>query len=407
MEFFKKVPKFDFMGRSRLFIPLSAIAVALSLIGIFTVGPKWGIDFQGGTEVQISFKQKATSSDVRQALSKIGFGTAEVVTFGSGASEYLIRLEAVSPITPELARSAEASLRKALSAYSISKFDLSPGGDKLSIRVAKEFPVAELEKAIGAAGLTVASTPDAEASGQKIKIGDAEADEDAASTKRCEGVTCTWPYENVRVYETSLKGVSERVMDGLRAEPFGKDAVKLRSEWVGPKAGGQLRTAAVASLAYAMLFIMLYVAIRFDFRFGPGGVIALIHDVIITLGVFTLLRLEVTLTIVAALLTIAGYSINDTIVVFDRIRENMAKTRERSLLAVINTAINETLSRTIITSFVTLLTVVAMMLVGWKTSIRDFMFALFIGIVVGTYSSIFIASPIVALLDRRFGKKKA
>jgi preprotein translocase subunit SecF len=407
MEFFKKIPKFDFMGRARLFVPLSTIAVALSLIGIFTVGPKWGIDFAGGTEVQVSFKQKASSAEVRQALARMGFGGAEVVTFGTGAAEYLIRLEAVSPITPEAAKSAEVSLRKAFAVYGLSKFELSPGGDKLSLRVAKEIPIAELEKTIGSAGLTVASTPETAEAVVQPKAGDGEEETQEESAKRCESVTCTWPYENLRIYEVNLKGVAERVMDGLRAEPFGKGAVKLRSEWVGPKAGGQLRTAAVASLAYAMLFIMLYVAVRFDFRFGPGGVIALIHDVIITLGVFTLLRLEVTLTTVAALLTIAGYSINDTIVVFDRIRENMAKTRERSLQAVINTAINETLSRTIITSFVTLLTVIAMMFVGWKTSIRDFMFALFIGIMVGTYSSIFIASPVVALLDRRFGKKRA
>lgn len=407
MEFFKKTPKFDFMGRSRLFGTVSLIAVAVSLIAIFTVGPKWGIDFSGGTEVQVSFQQKATSSDVRQALARMGFGGAEVVTFGTGDSEYLIRLEAISPITPEAAKSAEAALRKTFAGYSLSKYELSPGGDKLSLRVAKEIPIAELEKEISAAGLTVAVAQEAQAGAPRPKGDDGAEATEEESTKRCESVTCTWPYEKDRIYETNLKGVSERVMDGLRAEPFGKGAVKLRSEWVGPKAGGQLRTAAVASLAYAMLFIMLYVAVRFDFRFGPGGVVALIHDVIITLGIFTALRIEVTLTTVAALLTIAGYSINDTIVVFDRIRENMAKARERSLVAVINSAINETLPRTIITSFTTLLTVVAMMVVGWKTSIRDFMFALFIGIIIGTYSSIFIASPMVALIDRRFGKKKA
>jgi preprotein translocase subunit SecF len=409
MEFFKKTPKFDFMGKARIFIPLSLAAVVLSLIGVFTVGPKWGIDFEGGTEVQVSFQQKATSADIRQALARMGFGGAEVVTFGRGENEYLVRLEAVSPISPELAKSAEASLKKALATYSISKLELSPGGDKISMRVAKEIPIGDLEKLISAAGLTIASTPAAAAVGLQQPKAEATGDEEgqAESSKRCESVTCTWPQENIRVYETNLKGVAEHVMDGLRAEPFGKDAVKLRSEWVGPKAGGQLRMAAVASLAYAMLFIMLYVAVRFDFRFGPGGVIAIIHDVVITLGVFTVLRLEVTLTTVAALLTIAGYSINDTIVVFDRIRENMAKTRERSLMAVINNSINETLSRTIISSFVTLLTVIAMLLVGWKTSIRDFMFALFIGIIVGTYSSVFIASPWVIFFDRYFGKKKA
>jgi preprotein translocase subunit SecF len=409
MEFFKKTPKFDFMGKSRFFVTLSAAAVAVSLIGVFTVQPKWGIDFAGGTEVQVSFQQPVTSAQVRQALAEIGLGNSEVVTFGSGKADYLIRLEAISPITPEKAKAAETSLRGALAANTVSKFELSPGGDKLVLRLAKELPIAELEKAVAGAGLGVAASGDAAAAeeAKKAEAAKAGAAPEEENTKRCESATCTWPSQGVRVYEVNLKGIAERVMDGLRAQPFGKDALKLRSEWVGPKAGSQLRNAAVMSLTYAMLFIMLYVAIRFDFRFGPGGVIAIAHDVIITLGVFTLLRIEVTLTTVAALLTIAGYSINDTIVVFDRIRENMAKVRERDFKSVVNAAINETLSRTIITSFVTLLTVIAMMIVGWKTSIRDFMFALFIGIIVGTYSSIFIASPLVVLLDRRIGKKKA
>jgi len=407
MEIFKKVPNYDFMGKSRFFGAISAIAVAASLIGIFTFGPNWGIDFVGGTEVQISFKQHATSAQVRAALGKLGFPTAEVVTFGSGDSDYLIRLQAISPITPEAAKSAEAKLRQTLSGYGLSKFELSPGGDKLSLRVAKEIQIAELEKMIDGAGLTVASTPDAAGgAAQPKQDAEAEAGEEETS-KRCESVTCTWPYEDVRIYEVSLKGVSEHIMDGLRAEPFGKGAVKLRSEWVGPKAGEQLRTAGIASIAYAMLFIMLYVAIRFDFRFGPGGVIALIHDVIVTLGVFTFLRLEVTLTTVAALLTIAGYSINDTIVIFDRIRENLSKRKDQNLLSVINASVNETLSRTILTNLTVMMVVLAMWIVGWKTSIRDFAFALVIGVFVGTYSTVFIASPIVAWLDKLYGKKKA
>ena len=416
MEFFKKTPNFDFMGKARVFIPLSIALVVVSLIGTFTFGPNWGIDFAGGTEVQVSFQQQVTSAQVRQALADVGFGNSEVVTFGAGKAEYLIRLEAISPITPEKAKAAESVLRKEFASYGISKFELSPGGDKVTLQFSKEMPILDLEKAITGSGLNVAASGDAaateaaeQAEAQKIagaEKTDAEPVKEE-NTKRCESATCTWPSQGARVYEVNLKGVAERVMDGLRAQPFGKGVVKLRSEWVGPKAGGQLRNAAIMSLSYAALFIMLYVAIRFDFRFGPGGVIALIHDVIITFGVLVFLRIEITLTTVAALLTIAGYSMNDTIVVFDRIRENMAKTRNRSILAVINSSVNETLSRTIISSFVTLLTVIAMMLVGWKTSIRDFMFALFIGIIVGTYSSIFIASPWVVFLDRHIGKKKA
>jgi preprotein translocase subunit SecF len=418
MEFFKKTPNFDFMGKSRFFAIASTIAVAVSLLGAFTFGAKWGIDFAGGTEVQISFKKHATSADVRRALGKIGFGNSEVVTFGSGDSDYLIRLEAISPITPELAKSAEANLQKALAAYSITKFELSPGGDKVMLRLAKEVSIGDLEKAISASGLTVAESGDAaaadaaekaeaeRAAAEAEKVG-AEAPVQEESSKRCESATCTWPTQGYRVYEVSLKGLAERLMEGLRAEPFGKGAVKLRSEWVGPKAGSQLRSNAIMSLTYAMLFIMLYVAIRFDFRFGPGGVIALIHDVIIVFGVFVFLRIEVTLTTVAALLTIAGYSINDTIVIFDRIRENLAKRRDQNILSMVNTSVNETMSRTILTNMTVMMVVLAMWIIGWNTSLRDFAFALVIGQIVGTYSTIFIASPIVVWLDKLYGKKKA
>jgi preprotein translocase subunit SecF len=203
-----------------------------------------------------------------------------------------------------------------------------------------------------------------------------------------------------------LKGVAERVMEGLRSHPFGVGAQKMRSEWVGPKVGQQLRTAGVSSLVYALLFIMLYIAVRFDLRFAPGAVVALIHDVLITMGIFTIARVEVTLATIAALLTIVGYSLNDTIVVFDRIRENLGKIRERALSQVVNVSINETLSRTLLTSITTLLVVSVILTVGWRTTIRDFAFALLIGVLVGTYSSIFVASPIVVWLDQRFAKKK-
>ena len=234
---------------------------------------------------------------------------------------------------------------------------------------------------------------------------DEERDED--SSRRCESATCTWAFKNAQIYEISLAGVAEQVVEELRKETWGKGAVKLRSEWVGAKVGSQLRNAGIASLGYALLFIMVYIAFRFDFRFAPGAVIALIHDIIITLGIFTVFRVEVTLTTVAALLTIVGYSLNDTIVVFDRIRENLQITREVKLASLVNTSVNETLSRTIMTSATTIMATVVLLTLGWKTSLRDFSLALTIGIIIGTYSSIYIASPVVVWLDRFSSEKKA
>jgi preprotein translocase subunit SecF len=404
MQFFKKVTSFDFMGRRKGFLVISLVLVVASLVAAFTVGPKFGIDFMGGTEIQVAFDKQVESAQVRETLTGIGFPNAEVVTFGAHQSEYLIRLQAISPVTDQQLDAAERKFQGSFAGNEVSRFELSPGGDKLTVRLADEVPIPDLEKAVAASGLVLGEK--VEDSDQQKDVEPAEGEEEEGA-KRCEGVTCTWPHQDLHVYELSLKGVADRVMDGFRATDYGKGAVKMRSEWVGPKVGQQLRVAGISSIVYALLFIMLYIAVRFDLRFAPGAVAALIHDVLITVGVFTLARVEVTLATIAALLTIVGYSLNDTIVVFDRIRENLSKSRERKLIHVINVSINETLSRTVLTSLTTMLVVVVLLTIGWKTTIRDFAFALLVGVLVGTYSSIFVASPIVVWLDRRFGKKKA
>jgi preprotein translocase subunit SecF len=407
MQIFKKVPTFDFMGQRKRFLVLSTVLVLAALIAAFTIGPKFGIDFMGGTEIQVSFKNPATSAEVRNTLAKLGFPGSEVVTFGAHESEYLIRLQTISPVSEEQAKAARQKFERSLPDNKISRFDLSPGGDKLTIHAAKEVSIAELEQAVSNAGLSLAEqTGELQQAREQAAAEDEDEDEGEETAKRCESSTCTWPHQEKRIYEVSLKGVAERVMDGFRGTDFGAGAVKMRSEWVGPKVGKQLRIAGISSIVYALLFIMLYIAVRFDIRFAPGAVVALVHDVMITVGVFTLARVEVTLATIAALLTIVGYSLNDTIVVFDRIRENLAKIRERKLSQVINISINETLSRTLLTSMTTLIVVIVLLTVGWKTTIRDFAFALLIGVLIGTYSSIFIAAPIVVWLDRRFGKKK-
>jgi len=406
MQFFKTVSNFDFMGRRKAFMVMSGILVVASVVGALTVGPKFGIDFMGGTEIQVAFKNTVSSARVRETLAGLGFTTAEVVTFGSHQAEYLIRLQTISPVTDEQLAAAKKKFTGAFSGNEVSRFELSPGGDKLTIRLAKDVPIPDLERAVAGTGLVLGERVEEQAQAGKAEA-EAEKETSEQRAKRCENVTCTWPHEELFVYEVNLKGVADRVMDGFRATDFGKGAVKMRSEWVGPKVGQQLRVAGISSIVYALLFIMLYIAVRFDLRFAPGAVVALIHDVLITVGVFTLARVEVTLATVAALLTIVGYSLNDTIVVFDRIRENLQKSRERKLIHVINQSINETLSRTVLTSLTTLIVVVVLLTIGWKTTIRDFAFALLIGIIVGTYSSIFIASPIVVWLDRRIGKKKA
>jgi preprotein translocase subunit SecF len=408
MEFFKTVPNYDFMGRSHFWLTVSAVLIVSSILLTLTVGPKYGIDFAGGTEIQVAFKQKVDTGEVRKTLEEISLPASEVVTFGTQEASYLIRLQAISPVTPEKLQKARIAFVKRFSGIGVSRFDLSPGGDKLSVFLGKEVPITEVEKGVVDSGLMLGLREERE---QEVKAKTGEGEEtNAESTKRCESVSCSWPQQGIQAYEVNLKGVADHVMEGLRAKPFGKDAVKLTSEWVGPKAGKQLRDAGIASVAYALLFIMIYIAVRFDLRFAPGAVIALFHDVCIVIGIFVVVRIEITMEIVAAVLTVVGYSNNDTIVVYDRIRETLGRLKDRQIESVVNRAINETLSRTILSSLTTMITALSLLVIGWNTSIRDFAFAVFLGVIIGTYSSIFIAAPVIVFIEKRFikiSRKKA
>jgi preprotein translocase subunit SecF len=181
------------------------------------------------------------------------------------------------------------------------------------------------------------------------------------------------------------------IQHAVEAASSGSKVEVLRVESVGPRVGGELRGAAIKAIFFALGFILIYVGIRYDWRYSLGAVAALFHDVFITLGALSLMNKEITLTVVAALLTIAGYSINDTIVVFDRIRERSKTLRREPPPSVMNIAINETLSRTIITSFTVFLTVLALYVLGGEV-IHDFAFAMLVGVVFGTYSSVYVAS---------------
>jgi preprotein translocase subunit SecF len=181
------------------------------------------------------------------------------------------------------------------------------------------------------------------------------------------------------------------IQHAVEAASSGSKVEVLRVESVGPRVGGELRGAAIKAIFFALGFILIYVGIRYDWRYSLGAVAALFHDVFITLGALSLTNKEITLTVVAALLTIAGYSINDTIVVFDRIRERSKTLRREPPPSVMNIAINETLSRTIITSFTVFLTVLALYVLGGEV-IHDFAFAMLVGVVFGTYSSVYVAS---------------
>lgn len=196
--------------------------------------------------------------------------------------------------------------------------------------------------------------------------------------------------------------IFHNLIDRLSKEYPDYNVIEMRKETVGPKVGKELVGAAILAILWATVFILLYIMWRFELRFGIGAVAATMHDVIVTIGIFSVLNIEISIAIVAALLTIVGYSLNDTIVVFDRIRENLKSLRRQAFdyPATINRSINETLSRTIVTSGTTLLVVAVLYFFGGEV-LKDFSFALICGIIVGTYSSMFVASPILVEFERR------
>nr|WP_226801528.1 protein translocase subunit SecF [Alkalilimnicola sp. S0819] len=287
----KRELNIDFMagGKRRVALVLSVLLILLSLASLFTRGVNLGIDFTGGTLIEVSYPESVELPAVRQTLEERGYDRAVVQHFGT-ARDVLIR---VPPRT---------------------------------------------------------------------------GDDDNA---------------------VSREAISEDVFDALRdAAP---QVERQRVEFVGPQIGDQLTEQGGLAMLYALIGILIYVALRFEKRFALGSVVALVHDVIITLGVFSALQIEFDLTVLAAVLAVIGYSLNDTIVVFDRIRENFLRMRKGSPAEVMNASINQTLSRTLTTSFTTLLVVLALFYLGGEI-IHSFALALLLGIVVGTYSSIFVAS---------------
>ena len=346
MEFIKPGINIDFIGKRNIaFVFSGLMIIATIFLLIWRGGPNYGVDFSGGVVIQVKLEQKTSPSDIKKALRSVQLEDSIVQGFGEAdEAEYLIR---------------------------------------------------------------------------------------------------------IRQTDVELTGLSDRVEEALRAD-FGKGVDIRRVEMVGPSVGEDLRQKALFAIFYSLLLIAIYISGRFELKwlmsiimaislafvvyltsgfgvsvtwlilialivtltlclflnlkYALGAIIALIHDVIITVGVFALTDREMSLSIIAALLTIVGYSLNDTIIVFDRIRENLRRFRRRPFDQTMNISINETLSRTILTSGTTLIVVLALFILGGGV-IHDFAFALLVGIVVGTYSSVFVASPILLIWEGKFGKR--
>jgi len=402
MEFFKPGRQFDFMGQRKFWITLSFTLVIISTILVFYPGPNYGTDFRGGTEVEVKFNGNIDAGQVRAAVEKAGFKTPDVVQVNEPGNpqgkHFIIRVQDVSildegtksRIAAALCKGTDPNLpaddAKCPANARATEVKFSPGGDKILIHYETEPDIAKISEQVASA-----------AAGSFRK-----SDENPRKLQ-------TANKQDFRV-EVHLLSAGDQLLERLRSPSnLGPEVVPERAEkveWVGPKAGKQLRDSARNSVAIAIVFIMLYLAFRFDLRFAPGVVIACIHDAMVVIGVFVALRKEVTLSTIAAVLTIVGYSMNDTVVVYDRIRENLSKHRGKSFADIINLSVSETLSRTILTSGATMLSVLAFFF--WGTGvIKDFALAMVVGIVAGTYSSIYVAAPLTEWIDTKMAKRAA
>ncbi len=372
MDLIKPGRVVDFMGMRRAWLIFSISLILISAVLLVKPGPKYGIDFLGGTEITVRFERPVDPAQLRSTLNRLGHPSAEVVPSQAAPNTFIIRVERTSTVSPEQERHLRDGVRTALGdAMQLTEFRVSPGGDHLILQLSGEKTDVEIAGLVETAGGNVRGD-------RAIRVGQ-------ASEHR---------------WQVPLVSIGDQINAGLTRELHNNAALQA-SVWVSPRAGKELRDQALRAVLYSIVFIMIYVAFRFDFRFAPGGILALFHDAIVTLGFFCLTRKEVTISTVAAILTVIGYSMNDTIIVYDRIRENLAKRRGLRLLDVINVSVSEMFSRTIITSTTVVLSVVPFTIWGHGV-IRDFAWAIIVGVFAGTYSSIYVAAPLTEWIDTRF-----
>src|SRR5437879_951837 len=386
MEFFRHDVNLDWMGKTKYFVGLSLTLLIIGAASWIHKGTlDYGIDFKGGTLVYVRFASTPPIDKLRQGLVQQGLGDSVIQQISDiaapNANEVVIYL-------PQRGQGNEAldagkgailnALHATLGAGEASKQDFNE------------------------------ATPDALADVLTRKDPLSAGSSGAARYQQLAKQLTDYRDRQARGVVSNLDSLREAgatppVVSALRDSFYAGPFAVVNVEIVGPKVGADLRRQAVYVTLYALAGMLVYIALRFELVYGADAVLAVFHDVIITLELFSLLHFEISLTVIAALLTLVGYSMNDTIVIFDRIRENLRLMRREPFKAIVNRSINQTLSRTILTSGLTFLTVLVLFLMGGQV-LRAFSFALVVGIVVGTYSSFGIAAPLVVAWNRRRGQ---
>ena len=391
MELFKNV-NIDWMGKAKYFVTLSLILLALGWISIFRNGGlRYGIDFRGGTLVYVRFSGPPPIDKIRDGLKAAGLSNSTIqgisdISNRGPQSDVVIGLEQHGQGDEALDAGKQAILD-----VLHKTFSTPDAGGKLDFNSVTPSALAAFLTQKDPLNLGTAAGDRYNQLANKL----------TASRDRDHGGIVT-SFDQLK----DVEGVTPAVISIL-AGNFSLGNFTIRNvEVVGPKVGAQLRRQAILATLYALAGMLVYIAFRFEWVYGAAAVIAVFHDVLITLGFFSLFHYEISLTVIAALLTLVGYSMNDTIVIFDRVRENLRLMRREPFPEIVNRSINQTLSRTILTSGLTFLTVLVLYLMGGEV-LRAFSFAMVVGVVVGTYSSFGIAAPIVVVWNKYRGQGAA
>jgi len=368
MELFKNT-NFDFLGKKWPFIIASLVLTVAGLASlVMRGGPNYGIDFKGGAVLYLRFNQEPPVQRIRTALESKVRGEISVQQI-TGQPEVLVGTE----ISNEKELNAN---RQIIEDTLRTTFGAQDGKLDMNNSAAGEL-ADKLREPLLQAGVAL-SEEELQEVVKNIEAFRASKGGLLNSFDQLSGVT----------------GVTPQILQAIKQQCALGPFTILSADVVGPKIGKDLERQAILATLYALGGMLVYIAFRFEWIYGVAAVIAVFHDTIITIGLFSLFNYQISLTVVAALLTLVGYSMNDTIVVFDRVRENLKLVRRESLTNVINLSVNQTLSRTVLTSGLTFLTAISLFLFGGQV-LHSFAFALVVGIIVGTYSSIFIASPIL------------
>jgi len=428
----------DFLSKRYIALIVSTIVIVAGIVSLVTKGgPNYGIDFAGGTEVRVRFAAEPDIGELRDTMGNLGLGDAVIQDFEGveGVHETLIRVEKIEGVTGgeggegghvaamvidglrgdearqrldrglvDLNQSGRDAVRSLLLSGMAGADDGEAAGETPA--AGEEMPADSAEDAAG----------EADPAGLQFTADDLELQESrgelvtgSASALQLAGAIIDFrdhtgglitSYDQLR----DIPGMTEEAMGILGEKTFLGEFAVVGVDFVGPTVGVDLKAKAVKAVIWSLIGILAYITFRFKFHWGIGAVAALFHDVLITVGIFSIFNREFNLTVIAGLLTIVGYSLNDTIVVFDRIRDNLKAMRRSPFPEIVNTSINQTLSRTLLTSLTTMIVVLSLFFLGGQV-INNFAFALLVGVVTGTYSSIFVASPILnfwqQMLDKR------